>query len=216
MVQERLSGPGPRARTPAARAACRGRAGSLRGPRPGSEVQKLGGAGRGSAASPPPPRAASRARPREPRKSGAGAGEAGSPDRRSARSGLSSVLPPLPGAPGPRASVRAASLPWSARPRVQVHVPPLRSRPCRLALVSPRSGRRTVPEAAAGGGSGVPGPFRACGAGFPPGRAGSFCFPGPPRRASALLGAPAAWRLLGARFGLHDSAASPGCPFQTL
>lgn len=96
MVQERLSGPGPRARTPAARAACRGRAGSLRGPRPGSEVQKLGGAGRGSAASPPPPRAASRARPREPRKSGAGAGEAGSPDRRSARSGLSSVLPPSP------------------------------------------------------------------------------------------------------------------------
>ncbi|XP_027961955.1 cell cycle regulator of non-homologous end joining isoform X1 [Eumetopias jubatus] len=96
LVQERLSGPGPRAGTPAARAACRGRAGSLRGPRPGSEVQKLGGAGRGSAASPPPPRAASRARPREPRKSGAGAGEAGSPDRRSARSGLSSVLPPSP------------------------------------------------------------------------------------------------------------------------
>lgn len=216
MVQERLSGP----RTAGGSRSGRGRqrrelpAGGAPGLRAGRGRGRKcrGGAGPRPHHRPGPPRA----RPREPGKSGGRAGEAGSPDRRSAPSGRSSALHPCPehrgreracgrppsrGPPGP--ACRSTCLPSALAP-AGWHS----SRRGRGGARSPRQRRAVDWECRAH-------PERAE-LGFPPGSAGSFCLPGPPRRASALLGAPAAWRRLGARFGLHDPAASPGWPFQTL
>lgn len=148
-------------------------------------------------------------------------GGAGSPGGRLAPAGRSSALSPCPESPGRE---RACGRPRSrGQPGAACRSTCL---PSTLAPAGWHSSRRGRGGRGGRGGAGSPRQRRAVAWGgaeripsvrgwVSPGSAGSFLLPGPPRRASALLGAPAAWRRLGTGFGLPDPAASPGWPFQT-